>query len=177
MLFCHSDIFLFYVFYSSARKFSFTRGSNIELFIHIDRDMIRNKTAASRRNPTRVELVSRKKIKSNTTIARRKFCFKYVPTVTEETVDWTIGDFGLFQCSSGIFFQQCRVWCQFIHVMFTFCVHEADIEHRIINEPNQFISSKYGHVQLLVTLLFFGGATSLCPFLKANRTSETKSFF
>ena len=56
-------------------------------------------------------------------------------------------------------------------------VNERDIEPTIIKKANQFISFKFGDIQLLDTMNFLGGATSLDSFLKAYKTSETKGFF
>ena len=53
-------------------------------------------------------------------------------------------------------------------------VNEQDIEPTVIKKANQFISFKFGDIQLLDIMTFLGGATSLDPFLKANKTSETK---
>ena len=44
-------------------------------------------------------------------------------------------------------------------------------------KANQFVPFKIGDVQLLNILNSLGGATSLDSFLKAYKTSETKSFF
>ena len=46
----------------------------------------------------------------------------------------------------------------------------------MIKKDNQFESFKFGDVQLLDILSFFGGATSLDSFLKAYKTSETKLY-
>ena len=56
-------------------------------------------------------------------------------------------------------------------------VNERDIEPTVIKKTNQFISFKFGEIQLLDILNFLGGATSLDSFLKAYKTSETKGFF
>ena len=55
-------------------------------------------------------------------------------------------------------------------------VNERDIEPILIKKANQFISLKFGDIQLLDTMNFLGGATSLHSFLKAYKTSETKGF-
>ena len=49
-------------------------------------------------------------------------------------------------------------------------VNERDIEPTVIKKANQFMSFKFGYVQLLDVMNFFGGATSLDSFLKANKT-------
>ena len=56
-------------------------------------------------------------------------------------------------------------------------VNERDIEPTVIKKPNQFISFKFGDIQLLDVMNFLGGATSLDSFLKAYKFSETKGFF
>ena len=56
-------------------------------------------------------------------------------------------------------------------------VNERDIEPTVIKKSNQFISFKFGDIQLLDIMNFLGGATSLDSFLKAYKTSETKGFF
>ena len=56
-------------------------------------------------------------------------------------------------------------------------INERDIEPTVIKKANQFISFKFGDVQLLDILNFFGGATSLDSFMKAYKISETKGFF
>ena len=53
---------------------------------------------------------------------------------------------------------------------------ERDIEPTVIKKVYQFISFKFGDIQLL-DINFLGGATSLHSFLKAYKTSETKGFF
>ena len=56
-------------------------------------------------------------------------------------------------------------------------VNERDIEPTVIKKANQFISFKFGDIQLLDIMNFLGGATSLDSFLKAYKTEETKGFF
>ena len=56
-------------------------------------------------------------------------------------------------------------------------VNERDIEPTVIKKANQFISFKFGDIQLLDIMNFFGGATSLDSILKAYKSSETKRFF
>ena len=56
-------------------------------------------------------------------------------------------------------------------------VNERDIEPTVIKKANQFISFKFGDIQLLELMNFLGGATSHDSFLKAYKTSETKRFF
>ena len=56
-------------------------------------------------------------------------------------------------------------------------VNERNIEPTFIRKANQFISFKFGDIQLLVIMKFLGGATRLDSFLKAYKTSETKGCF
>ena len=56
-------------------------------------------------------------------------------------------------------------------------VNERNIEPTVMKKANQFISFKFGDIQLLDIMTFLGGATSLDSFLKAYKTSETKRFF
>ena len=46
-----------------------------------------------------------------------------------------------------------------------------------MEKANQFVSFKFGDIQLLDILIFLVGATSLDSFLKAYKTKETKGFF
>ena len=56
-------------------------------------------------------------------------------------------------------------------------VNERGIEPTVIKKANQFVSFKFGDIQLLDNMNFLGGATSLDSFLKAYKTKETKGFF
>ena len=56
-------------------------------------------------------------------------------------------------------------------------VNERNIEPTVIEKAKQFISFKYGNIQLLNFMNFLGGATSLVSFLKAYKTSEINEFF
>ena len=56
-------------------------------------------------------------------------------------------------------------------------VNERDIEPPVMKKANQFVSFKFGDIQLLDIMNFLGGATSLDSFLKAYKTKETKGFF
>ena len=51
------------------------------------------------------------------------------------------------------------------------------MEPIVIKKANQFVSFKFGDVQLLDIMNFLGAATSLDSFLKAYKTAETKGFF
>ena len=55
-------------------------------------------------------------------------------------------------------------------------VNEQQIEPAVIKKANQFVSFKFGYVQLLDNSNFLGGATSLDSFLKAYKTEETEGF-
>ena len=48
---------------------------------------------------------------------------------------------------------------------------------RTIKKTKQFISFKFGDIQLLDIMNLLGGGTNLDSFLKAYKTSETKGFF
>ena len=61
--------------------------------------------------------------------------------------------------------------------MLPILVNERDIEPTVIKKANQFISFKFGDIQLLDIFNFLGGATRCDSFLKAYKTSETKKFF
>ena len=56
-------------------------------------------------------------------------------------------------------------------------INERNMEPIVIKKANQFVTFKFGDVQLLDIMNFLGGATSLDSFLKAYKTSETKGFF
>ena len=56
-------------------------------------------------------------------------------------------------------------------------VNGREIEPTVIKEANQYISFKFGNVQLLDIINFLGGATSLDSFLKADKSTETKGVF
>ena len=56
-------------------------------------------------------------------------------------------------------------------------VNERDFEPTVIMEANQFVSFKFGDIQLLGIMNFPGGATSLDSFLKVCKTKETKGSF
>ena len=55
-------------------------------------------------------------------------------------------------------------------------VNERQIEPTVIKKANHFVSFKFGDVQLLDIMNFFGGATSLDSFLKAYKTEENRLF-
>ena len=51
------------------------------------------------------------------------------------------------------------------------------MEPTVNKKANQFVSFKFGDIQLLDIMKFLGGATSLDSFLKAYKTSDTTRFF
>ena len=51
------------------------------------------------------------------------------------------------------------------------------LNQQLSKKTNQFVSFKFGDVQLLDIMNFLGGATGLDSFLKAYKTEETKGFF
>ena len=55
--------------------------------------------------------------------------------------------------------------------------NERDFEPTVIKKANEFVSFKFGDIQLLDIVNFLSGATSLDSFLKAYKTKETKGFF
>ena len=61
--------------------------------------------------------------------------------------------------------------------MLPILVSERDFGSIVIKKANQYVSFKFGDIQLLDILKFLGGATSLDSFLKAYKTKETKGFF
>ena len=56
-------------------------------------------------------------------------------------------------------------------------VNERKIEPIVIEKSNQFVSFKFGDVQLVDIFNCLGAATSLKYFLKAYKASETGRFF
>ena len=53
-------------------------------------------------------------------------------------------------------------------------VEDKHFEPIVIKKANQYVTFKFGDVQLLDILNFRGGATNLDSFLKAYKTEETK---
>ena len=64
----------------------------------------------------------------------------------------------------------------FMSYLLPILVKERHVEPSVIKKANQFVSCKFGDVQLLDTMNFLGGATSLDLFLKTYKTEETKGF-
>ena len=58
-----------------------------------------------------------------------------------------------------------------------YLINEKDIEPSVIKKANDFVSFKFGDVQLLDIMKFWGGATTLDSFLKAYKASEMKGYF
>ena len=56
-------------------------------------------------------------------------------------------------------------------------INERNMEPTVIKQANQFVSFKFGDVQLLDIMNLLGGATSFDSFLRAYKTPETKGFF
>ena len=56
-------------------------------------------------------------------------------------------------------------------------VNEQNIELTVIKKAKKLISFKFGDIQILDIMNFFGGATSLDSIVKAYKTSETIGFF
>ena len=52
-----------------------------------------------------------------------------------------------------------------------------DIEPGVHEKAKQYISSKFGDIQVLDIMNFFGGGTSLDSVSKAHKAAETKRFF
>ena len=55
--------------------------------------------------------------------------------------------------------------------------NQRDIERTVTKKANQFVSFKFGDIQLLDIMNLLAGANSLDSFLKAYKTKETKGFF
>ena len=56
-------------------------------------------------------------------------------------------------------------------------INEMNMEPIVIKKANQFVSFKFGDVQLLDIMNFLGGATSLDSFPKTYKTAETEGFY
>ena len=56
-------------------------------------------------------------------------------------------------------------------------IHVSERSIEPTKKANQFVSFKFGNIQLLDIMNFLGGATSLDSFLKAYKTEETNGFF
>ena len=61
--------------------------------------------------------------------------------------------------------------------LLTILTNEKNMEPTVNKKANQFVSFKFGDVQLLDIMNFLGGATSIDSFLKTYKTAETKGFF
>ena len=56
-------------------------------------------------------------------------------------------------------------------------VNERGIEPILIKKANQFVSFKFGNVQLLHILKFPGRTKSIDSFLRSYKTTESKGYF
>ena len=56
-------------------------------------------------------------------------------------------------------------------------LNDKTVKPTVIKKANQLISLKFGDVQFLDIVNFFGGATTLDSFLKAYQSEETKGYF
>ena len=61
--------------------------------------------------------------------------------------------------------------------MLPILVIDRVIEATVVKKANQFVSFKFGDIQVLDIMNFLGGATCLDFFLQAYETKETKVFF
>ena len=57
-----------------------------------------------------------------------------------------------------------------------FLIIEKGLQPRVIKQTNQFISFKFGNVQMLDIMKFIGGSTTLNSFLKAYESFKTKNY-
>ena len=58
-----------------------------------------------------------------------------------------------------------------------YLINEKEIELSVIKKASDFVSFKFGDVQLLDIIKFLGGGTTLDSFLKAYKASEMKGYF
>ena len=61
--------------------------------------------------------------------------------------------------------------------MLPLLVNERDIDPIFIKKAKEFVSFKFGDIQIFHPMNFLGGATSLDSSLKAYKTKDTNSFF
>ena len=61
--------------------------------------------------------------------------------------------------------------------LFPILLNEREIEPTVIKEGSQFVSFKFGDIQLLDVMNFVDGATSFDYFVKTYKSEETKGFF
>ena len=61
--------------------------------------------------------------------------------------------------------------------LISYLINEKEIEPSVIKKANDFVSFKFGDVQLLDIMKFLGGATTLDSFLKVYKASELKGYF
>ena len=58
-----------------------------------------------------------------------------------------------------------------------YLINDREIEPSVIKKANDFVSFKFGDVQLLNIMKFLGGAATLDSFLTAHKASEMKGYF
>ena len=96
----------------------------------------------------------------------------------KESINWLTGTFWAYCNVLPVFgFNSAKYYIILIKSFFLpILVNERNIEPTVIKKAIQFVSFKFGDIQLLEIMNFLGGATSLDSFLKAHRTKETKGF-
>ena len=101
------------------------------------------------------------------------------PTNAKDLTNWLTGTFGRSCNVLPVFgFNSAKYDIILIKsYLLPIPVKEQDIEATVIKKANQFVSFKFGDIQLLDIMNFLGGTTSPDCFLKAYKTKETKGFF
>ena len=61
--------------------------------------------------------------------------------------------------------------------LITYLIIEKEIEPSVIKKANDFVSFKFGDVQLLDSMKFLDRATTLDTFQKAYKAGEIKGYF
>ena len=98
-------------------------------------------------------------------------------TQKDQLIDWQ-DHLETMQCSPSFGFNSTRYdFYLKKSYLLALLVTERGFEPIVIKKANQFIPFRFRDVQLLHILNSFGGATSPTSFLKADKTSETKSYF
>ena len=59
--------------------------------------------------------------------------------------------------------------------LISYLINEKEIEQSVTKEANNFVSFKFGYVQLLDIMKFLGGAKTLDSFLEAYKACEMNS--
>ena len=62
-------------------------------------------------------------------------------------------------------------------LLIPYLINKKEIEPLVIKKANDFVSFKFGDVQLLEIRKILGRATHLDSFLKAYKASEVKKYF